>query len=389
MADDLMDPNPYTDKLPTQLRAWDSTSLRSYMTCPRRYQYEIVEGWRRASGNLHTFWGGTYHAAVEEFDKARARGLSKEDALDMAFDFALRQSGEYVATAGEIEADPATQGTWVPWDAEYLDVWQCTDPGPAFKSGPRKGEPNPAKRCEFAKREQTGYAPDECPACARPVTSGRRWVYGDDIKNRHTLLRAVVWYADEQPEEGGVQAYVFPDGRPAVELSFQLPLPITTPDGEPYLLCGHMDGIATFGDEVAVRERKTTKSTLGGYFFDKFAPDVQVDLYDLAAGAMFPELGIKAVMLEATQTAAGFARFQRQFFHSTEGRRAEFFNDLLHWIKRAEADAWARYYPKNEAACNLNGGCPFRDICRLDPSKREMFLRANFVRQKWNPLKER
>lgn len=383
----MTDPNPFTQALPTQLRAWDSTALRSYLTCPRRYQYEIVNGWRRDNTSLR--WGSLYHGAVEEYDECRCRGLSKAEALEVAFAWALENSGDRVVI--KVSDDGEGEGEiWKPWGSTWTSFWRCTDEGPLLKSGPNKGQPNEKKRCHNAKFEQEGVnILGTCPECGKPTEVVERWVHADPAKNRHSLLRALVWYVDEQSEEGGVQPYTFPDGRPGVELSFQVPLPINTPDGEPYILCGHMDSFVTAYDEVGVRERKTTATTIGSYYFDRYSPDVQIDTYDLVASVLFPELAAKWVMLEATQTGANFARFHRHFIRSTEGRREEHLKDIINWIKRAEADAAAGYYPTNKASCYSHGGCPFRDICTKDPSTRETWLAASFVKNHWNPLKTR
>lgn len=378
---DTKDPNPFCETLPTQLRAWDATSLRSYMTCPRRYQYEIVEGWRREG--THTQWGSLYHGAVEEYDRARVEGLNKEDALDRAYQWALENSGAY------LEPAIGMQPEWQPWGSAWLPFWTCTDPGPIAKSGPRKGQHMEERRCINAKHPQQGHQPRICPLCGHDTVETWQWVHADSTKNRHTLLRAVVWYVDEQREEGGVQPYAFPDGKAAVELSFQVPLPVNNPDGTPYILCGHIDSLAQFGEEVGIRERKTTKASVGTQYFDRYSPDIQIDTYDLVGSVMFPTLLSRWVMLEATQTGEGFARFHRHFISSTEGRRSEFLNDLIRWINRAEADAKSGYYPKNEAACYSHGGCPFREICNKDPASRQRWLEAEFTKKHWNPLKER
>lgn len=382
------DPNPFCETLPTQLRAWDATSLRAYQECPRKYQLSIVEGWRREG--THTQWGSLYHGAIEEYDRARVEGLNKEDALDRAYQWALENSGHYneFDAVGD-DAGPYIVKEWEPWGSNWTAFWTCTDPGPIAKSGPRKGQPIPERRCVHAKHPQEGHRPRVCPLCEHDTVETWAWVHADSAKNRHTLLRAVVWYVDEQREEGGVQPYKFPDGKPAVELSFAIPLPINNPDGEPYLLCGHIDSLVEFGDEVGIRERKTTAKTLGDRYFDQYTPDIQIDTYDLVGSVMFPDLLSRWVMLEAAQTAEGFARFHRHFIHSTEGRRSEFLNDLIGWINRAEADAKNGYYPKNEAACYAHGGCQFREICNKDPASRQRWLEAEFTKKHWNPLKAR
>lgn len=184
--------------------------------------------------------------------------------------------------------------------------------------------------------------------------------------------------------------YVFPDGTVAVELGGAIPLPILSPDGDPYLLAWHLDGMWTDGDNIGPRERKTTKSTLGTSYFDKYAPDVQIDTYDMVTNVLYGDrIRISAVMMEAAQVAVGFTRFGRHHVSVPEERRAETFDEIQYWIKRAEDDARRGYFPKNTSSCSANGGCQFRGICRLAPSNRAAFLKSNFVVQKWNPLEER
>lgn len=196
------------------------------------------------------------------------------------------------------------------------------------------------------------------------------WESDDDKKNRRTLIRALVWYCDEQTDEGGIQPYAFPGGKAALEVDFLLPVDKVAGTGEEFLLRGKIDSLATLGDEVFVRERKTTGSTIGSYYFENYAPNVQVDTYDLAAWLLFPSLKIRGVLLEATQLAVGFARFLRQPLYHTPARREEWLASVHRALEQAETYARATFWPMNTAVCNLNGGCPFREVCRRDPSQR-------------------
>jgi hypothetical protein len=75
--------------------AWDSTSLGELKLCPRRYQYTIIEGWRKASENVHFRFGGEYHAALEHYDRLRAEGMAHKDALEETVSTALYRTWEY------------------------------------------------------------------------------------------------------------------------------------------------------------------------------------------------------------------------------------------------------------------------------------------------------
>src|SRR5215471_7567291 len=61
--------------------AWDSTSLGYLKTCPRLYQYSMIEGWRSNSQSIHLKFGGWYHAALEMYDRLRFTGYDHEEAM--------------------------------------------------------------------------------------------------------------------------------------------------------------------------------------------------------------------------------------------------------------------------------------------------------------------
>lgn len=362
-----MQPNPYCETLPTQLRAWDSTSLDAYMRCPRYYQHAIVEGYR-LGGNYDIAFGSLYHECVEFYDRAKVNGASKAEATEDTIEYLLRKTWDY-------DNDK-------PWSGTYVAGWRCN----AWTAGPKRN----TYRCDAARDWFSGHV-SKCPKCAGAVTN--RWVWGPEHKkkNRYTLLTAVLQYCDEQPETGGVVPLKFPDGQIALELSFNLELPYESPDSKPYLLCGHLDGIVSVAGEHCVRERKTTGSSLSISFFDRYAPNVQIDNYDLAANLLFgPTLHPTAVMIEVMQVGVEFARLQRGFITITEGRREETLKDLGYWIKQAEQNAKDGYYPKNTSACNANGGCPFRRVCKEEPGDtRKRLLEAHYRKEHWNPLEER
>jgi hypothetical protein len=358
--------------LPGQLKGWDATAIRSFMECPRKFQLSMLQGWDKI-GNLDIEFGRIYHEACEMFDKLRLVGWEQEAASWEVF------KRFFFETQGALETT-------------YLPVWRCLDPAqvPQIKD-PTKLTAN-RKRCEYAKTDQfDGHRQGECcPGCGGATCDDWVVIAPNRNKNRDTLLRTILHYCDTADDR--VQPWRFPDGTPAVELSFRLPLPLTSPDGDPYLLCGNMDGMIEFAGEIVPRERKTTKNTPGLYFFDKYAPDVQIDTYDLAAWVLYSDLldpKPHGVMVEVTQVTPNFTKIERQIVTVPEERREEWMRDLTYWIKQAEACAKENYWPKNEASCGMNGGCPFREVCRMAPSSRKRFMPGErFVKREvlWNPL---
>lgn len=374
--------SPYCVTLPGQLRAWDATALRLFMECPRKFQLAQLEGWQRVGGGIHLEFGTLYHEATEMFDKLRLAGWDKEAAT-----WSVMSHFTY-KTIGKL-------------DTAYLPVWRCSSPAVCESKRKKDEDGLPAivrntKQCRLAKEAQYegGHRESEpCPDCGLPTTDDWEMVALDKNKNRNTLLRTILFYCDTSDDR--VRPYQFPDGTVAVELSFRIPLPLTSPDGTPYLLCGNMDGMVEFAGEVVPRERKTTKGTPGLYFFDRYAPDVQIDTYDLAAWLYYSDLldpKPHGVMVEVTQVTQSFTRIERQIVTVPEERRAEWLEELQWWIKQAEACARAGKWPKNTSACNANGGCPFRRICRMAPSSRAAFLPSESFEKRerlWNPMETR
>lgn len=357
----------FTTKLPHLQRAWDATSLNALMFCPRYYQYSILKGWREPDNNNFEF-GGYFASAVEIYKKERLNGKSKEQASVDSLRYAITTTW-----------DPL-QG---PWSGQYDQAWRCTGSEP-YRN--RKG--NRAK-CPYSHKGSwfPEPAPSICGECTSPIEIQERWVplY---TKDRYALIRLVAAYCDAQPstKSDGATAIMI-DKEPAVELSFRYPLPYNTPDGDPYLACGHMDSIMRFGSENFISDNKTTTKTLNDKYWQSYSPNTQVDLYDISGSVLWPELNIKGVMIEGAQlTKTMGVRMGVGFMRRTEAQREEFLKDLAYWLTQAERFASDEYWPMNRRNCWM---CPFNIICSKDPSKREGYLSSNFTQKFWNPLQER
>lgn len=381
-------PDQFSKTVPQCLQAWDATALRRYQECPRKHQLQQLDCWEGAGDRIHIEFGKAYHEYVEMFDKFLLQDVARDDATRRTLLAALSD--------GTLRDKLRTS---------YLPSWRCLSPSQAIITrGPNKGNLGPnRKQCARSKAAQFdgGHRDGQpCPDCACATVDDWSMICEFKGKNRDTLLRTLWHYCDTADDR--VRPYAFPDGTPAVELSFCLPLPIDNPDGDAYLLTGNIDSFVEIGDsgEVLPRERKTTKNDPegwtwnGGRFFDKYDPDVQIDTYDLAVDTLFAELfdvRPSGVMVEVTQVTEKLSKIARHVVNVPEERREETLNDICAWIKKAEADARAGYFPKNTAACESHGGCPFRDVCRRAPSSRKHSLATGkFVkREMWNTLQIR
>jgi RecB family exonuclease len=216
----------------------------------------------------------------------------------------------------------------------------------------------------------------------------RPWFSDDSNKNRLTLLRSVVWYL-EQFQDDPLQTVQLASGKPAVELSFRFVTSYSAPDGAPYLLCGHLDRLVTDPNgKTWVLDRKTTKSTVGQDFFDKFTPDNQFTLYALASHIVYAT-PVQGLIVDGAQIAITFSRFLRGIVLRQQSQLDEWYEGLAFWLAQAELFAKRQTWPQNDKACQNYGGCPFRPICAKPPSVREQWLRGSNHKRIWDPLQVR
>lgn len=401
-----MTPSPYSATIPKLQIAWDSTSFKALMTCPRQYQYSILEGWRPAQDKVDLEFGGFFASACEVYKKGRLAGRDKTQATVDALRYVIAASWIKNYEPGKCPCPNGCNGCEIPegkpWGGRYEEMWRCKG-----TTSYRNSRGNRAK-CQFSHKGNWFPAPNPtvCGECSSETEMQRQWIGDHKVKDRYTLVRLVAWYCDEQPETPaeGPFPYAFPNGQPAVELSFVMPLPwkspvppITMKSGEkmyitndkrrePYLLCGHLDSIMQFGSERFISDNKTTKNALGQAYFAAYSPNIQVDIYDLAGNALYPSLNLRGVMIEGAQVLQEGARFGVGVQYRSDLLREELLQDLRYWLDQAERFAQEDYWPMNRASCYL---CPFKMVCSKEPQMRQGYLEANFVKRIWNPLEER
>lgn len=213
---------------------------------------------------------------------------------------------------------------------------------------------------------------------------GRPWLSDLPEKNRLTLVRTVVWYYDKY-EHDPIETMQLVNGKPAVELSIMLPLPYRAETGEELLYGGHLDKVGRLNDQSYIVDKKTTKSMLSESYFHQFSPDNQFSGYIFLGTAGFG-LDIKGLIADAAQVGVTFSRFGRQLISRTPDQIKEWVRDLAFWLRQAEFYAKQQYWPMNDKACHVYGGCPFRQICAKAPSTRAGWLKGAFTKQMWNPL---
>ena len=309
--------------------ALDSTSLGYLKTCPRLYQYIIIDGWAGKGEGIHLRFGGEYHQALQEYEQFRAQGIAHEAAIHKAVLALMQRTADWNVDRATRTGKYKNRDTLVALVVDYLDHYGADDPAQTYIREDGRAA------VELSFRFELDFGP--------------RATY--DHMSGDTIYQ------------------------------------------QPYILCGHLDRVVNFNDALMVMDHKTTVTTLGDSFFDQWEPNNQMTLYTLAGKVVLnaPIRGVvisgAQIMLDHPN------RFVRGFTYRTQDQLDEWLGDLGILLRTAETYAEAGHWPMNDTSCDKYGGCAFRGICSKSPAVREKFLAADFVKlpkeERWNPLKPR
>ena len=104
----ICEQNPsFSKKLPFLQLAWDSTSLGVLKECPYKYFLTMVEGFQPKQVSFHLQFGILYHSCLERYDREKATGVSHSDAMLLATEKALQESGFR-----------NEEGNFIPWQSD-------------------------------------------------------------------------------------------------------------------------------------------------------------------------------------------------------------------------------------------------------------------------------
>lgn len=212
-------------------------------------------------------------------------------------------------------------------------------------------------------------------------------------KNVANLCRAIIGNIDTYASNPAVTTHILRDGRAAVELSFKINLDMYSPDGEPYILCGHLDRVVEFNGKLYVLDYKTSTYALSENYFANYSPNNQMTLYNAAASAIL-DRPVSGFIVDAVQILVNGERYHREIITRPPECLEEWLSDLKIWIRQAELYAETGQYPMNDTACSMYGGCEYRNVCAAHPKVRPIILNGGGfdIRvgdKAWNPLVER
>lgn len=226
--------------------AWDSTSLSALKTCPRLYQYTIIEGWTSREESVHLRFGIEYHKAMQDYDLSIAASISHDDAVhDVVQELMLRTADFNPDHKTKTREGLVRTVIW------YLDK--------------HKDDPT-----------ETLILPDGKPAVEQSFRFELEW---------------------------GPTTALITDDAPKLGIKYQQ---IKDDFKQPYLLCGHLDRVVNFNGELFVIDYKTVYSFWG----KRWEPDNQMTLYSLAAKVVLnaPIRGVIIDMAQVKENETVFQR---------------------------------------------------------------------------------
>lgn len=216
--------------------------------------------------------------------------------------------------------------------------------------------------------------------------------YGDytppdnSIKTFDNLGRAYVDYFRVHPMDGD---YVTPykvDGKPCVEFTFAVPIPDTIhPEtGDPILYVGRFDMLGEFKSGIWVVDDKTA-TTLGPQWVRQWDLNPQMTGYTWACHEYgFPVMG---AIIRGNSAQTNEVKHKEAIVYKKPWQIDQWLERLVHDVNEA-IDCWKRseWPPVLNDACNMYGGCPYRDLClSREP---EQIILTHYKHRQWDPLEQ-
>lgn len=339
-----------------QIEHVDASKLADFQKCPKLFDYKHVQGYQAKGDKIDLIFGTLLGEALEIFEKALFKGETHDDAHKRALTHVL---------AGARNDDGSSKF------GSFLGTWRCVG------DKPYKNEKGNQAKCPYSHKGKYFPlpAPDIC-SCGAATEKHDLWMPVKAGKDLDRLIELLVGYTD-----GALSRNLIPqqlDGKPLIEhyweTEFDHPALL-----RPVMLCGNWDAVKKFGNEAFVVDYKTTGKSIGETYWRGFSPNVQVDLYNMAARKILPGLDIRGVAIEAFSTAGGPGF---RLFKATDAQKAEMFGDTAFWIGLKQNCEATGVWPRNRANCFM---CPFQTVCSRDPADRQKVLSENFEIGFWNP----
>lgn len=218
-------------------------------------------------------------------------------------------------------------------------------------------------------------------------------------KSFENTWAALVFYLENHhPLTDPIQPYIRPDGSPAVEYTFAIPLDILHPDtNEPIFFAGRFDMLGVYNLEHSVIPVVVDEKSTGAFSFtwsDQWDLRGQFIGYTWAArsaGIDVRHAAVRGIAIQKTQSQVRTA-FIEYPLHRIEQWHRLMLSDIHEMVMAYEhlrklgKDEFSleAFYPFNFAdACNSYGGCAFQTLCAT--RNPEPFF-SNYIKHRFNPI---
>jgi hypothetical protein len=236
------------------------------------------------------------------------------------------------------------------------------------------------------------------------------WPFDDpeEYRNFSTAVTFIEKYNAHYPMEG-FEIVKLPDGRPAIEVPFAVPLgeldingdlTVRNPDGTiitkhfdklKVVWTGRIDLIYRREGRIYIMDHKST-SMMGPQYFKEFDLSSQVYGYLWAASTLLnqPVAGfiVNALAFRKPTPKGKPYEFSRYPVPADDSLIQEWQQDTMFILSDFVEMAKRGYFPKHTKWCvGKYGVCSYAPICGLPPHQRQIMLGSgNYKTVQWNPL---
>lgn len=221
--------------------------------------------------------------------------------------------------------------------------------------------------------------------------------YGDhtpipkkENKSCERVLTALYAYFNHfNPSLDHIQPYFPQPGKPAVEWTFSIPLPIDHPEtGDPIIYAGRFDMLGVYNGQLICVDEKTT-SQLGSTWRAQWDLRSQFTGYTWAAKSFgLPVIGCVArgvsFLKETKQNPLGHG-FEESIQLRPQWMIDAWYEQLLKDIERMILAYKSGWFDQDfSSACADYSGCVFKQLCTVqNPND---WIEGHYLPRDWNPL---
>ena len=103
-------------------KIWDTSSLSSFLSCPRLYNYTNLQGYRSKIYGMATGFGSAVHMGFEVLDSEKFKGATKDQAVVASIRAVLLEYGEALSQAEDKARGLTSVLRAIVWRAE--EYWE-------------------------------------------------------------------------------------------------------------------------------------------------------------------------------------------------------------------------------------------------------------------------